>query len=296
MLLASTRIHLDSQALSELVSVFGGRLTGAQAASARLDGLSTIARPRGGALVPCSRVGFAGYAEPAVAQGAVLLVAEALSAHPRLVGLPAWVHPHPTAVIFELLARARVEDLSGPHGEGTVLAPTAVVLPGVRLGARVRVGHGAVLGAPGFGFMPGPGGYTHVPQLGGVVIEDDVWIGTNTTIDAGTLGPTVVRRGAKLDSHVHVGHNCDVGADALLCAQVGLAGSVVVGAGCVLGGQVGVADHVHIGAGARVAAKSGVIGDVPEGAVVGGYPAVRRAKWLRGLAALYRRAKQRSPH
>jgi len=197
-------------------------------------------------------------------------------------------------IVAELLREAEVDDLTTPPGEGTVVAPTAVVYPGVRLGARVRVGPGAVIGAPGFGFLPrADGAYEHIPQLGGVVIEDDVWIGACCTIDAGTLGPTWVRRGAKLDSHVHVGHNSEVGEDALLCAQVGLAGSVVVGGSCVLGGQAGVADHVHVGARARVAAKSGVIGDIAAGAVVGGYPAVERAKWLRGLAVSYRRARSK---
>jgi UDP-3-O-[3-hydroxymyristoyl] glucosamine N-acyltransferase len=130
-----------------------------------------------------------------------------------------------------------------------------------------------------------------VPQLGGVVIEDDVYIGALCTVDAGTLGPTIIRRGAKLDAHVHVGHNAEVGEGALLCAQTGLAGSVVIGRGAVLGGQVGVADHCRIGDGAKIAAKSGVIGDVPAGATYAGYPAIERMRWLRGLARGLRRGR-----
>jgi UDP-3-O-[3-hydroxymyristoyl] glucosamine N-acyltransferase len=116
-----------------------------------------------------------------------------------------------------------------------------------------------------------------------------VAIGPLVTVDAGTLAPTIVRRGAKLDAHVHVGHNCDIGEGTLVAAQCGFAGSVRVGKGVLIGGQAGFADHVTVGDGARVAAKSGVIGDVPAGAVFAGYPAVPRARWLRGLAAMYRR-------
>jgi UDP-3-O-[3-hydroxymyristoyl] glucosamine N-acyltransferase len=120
------------------------------------------------------------------------------------------------------------------------------------------------------------------------VIENDVAIGPLSTIDAGTLSPTRIRHGAKLDAHVHVGHNSEIGPGAILAAQCGIAGSVRVGAGVLVGGQVGIADHVVVGDGARIAAKSGVIGDVPAGATFAGYPAVPRLRWLRALARLYR--------
>ena len=113
-------------------------------------------------------------------------------------------------------------------------------------------------------------------------------MGPLSTVDAGTLAPTRLRRGAKLDAQCHVGHNCDIGEDTIVAAQSGFAGSVTVGRGVLVGGQVGVADHVTIGDFARIAAKSGVIGDVPPRAVVAGYPAVPRVRWLRALAHLYR--------
>jgi UDP-3-O-[3-hydroxymyristoyl] glucosamine N-acyltransferase len=157
----------------------------------------------------------------------------------------------------------------------------------VRIGARVVVGAGAVIGRPGFGWATGPRGeVTRIPQLGGVWIEDDVEIGPLVTIDAGTLAPTVVGRGAKLDAHVHVGHNVAVGPGALVAAQSGFAGSVRIGARVRVGGQAGVADHARVGEGAQIAAKAGVIGDIPAGAIVAGYPAVNRARWLRGVARM----------
>jgi UDP-3-O-[3-hydroxymyristoyl] glucosamine N-acyltransferase len=151
------------------------------------------------------------------------------------------------------------------------------------------IGANSVIGRPGFGWATGEGGSVRaIPQLGGVFIEDGAVIGSLCTIDAGTLSPTIIGRRAKLDAQVHVGHNVRIGEDTIIAAQCGFAGSVYVGSGVLIGGQVGVADHVTIGDRARIAAKSGVIGDIPPGAVVAGYPAVARARWLRGLAHLYR--------
>ena len=196
----------------------------------------------------------------------------------------------PTAVVGPgavILAGARI-------GPGARIEPNAVVYGGADIGARVVVGAGAVVGRPGFGWAPGPDGtMVRVPQLGGVRIEDDAEIGPLATVDAGTLGPTVIGRGAKLDAHVHVGHNVQVGKGAMVAAQAGFAGSVEIGAGALVGGQAGVADHVRVGAGARIAAKAGVIGDVPPGAVVAGYPAVARERWLRATAHALRATAER---
>jgi UDP-3-O-[3-hydroxymyristoyl] glucosamine N-acyltransferase len=188
----------------------------------------------------------------------------------------------------ELLDQALVPDEPAVMGEACSIAPSAVLGPRVVLGARVVIGAGAVVGHPGFGWAFGADGAVRpVPQLGGVVIEDDVVIGPLSTVDAGTLGPTRVRRGAKLDAHVHVGHNTEIGEGTIVAAQCGFAGSVKIGRGVLVGGQAGIADHVVVGDGARIAAKSGVIGDVPAGLTVAGYPAMPRMRWLRSLARLH---------
>ena len=207
-----------------------------------------------------------------------------------------WVHRHPAWAMARVLAsHGAALDVAPSTSPDLHLGPHVHLGPRVVIGQRVRIGASSVIGGAGFGWAVGPGGERiHVPQLGGVVIEDDVWIGPLVTIDAGTLGPTILRRGVKLDAQVHVGHNCEIGEGTVVAAQCGFAGSVRLGRGVLVGGQVGVADHVVVGDGARIAAKSGVIGDVPAGAVVAGYPAVPRGKWLRGLAALYRRRAGRS--
>lgn len=169
------------------------------------------------------------------------------------------------------------------------IGPNAVIYPGVKLGDRVTVGAGAVVGRPGFGWVTGPdGAVKRMPQPGGVVVENDVEIGALVTVDAGTLHPTLLGSGCKLDAHVHVGHNVQIGAGTLVAAQAGFAGSSKLGRGVLVGGQAGVADHVRVGDGARLAGKAGVIGDVPEGTTVAGYPAVERLRWLRAIAKTMR--------
>jgi UDP-3-O-[3-hydroxymyristoyl] glucosamine N-acyltransferase len=161
----------------------------------------------------------------------------------------------------------------------------AVVREGVRIGDDVRLQPGAVIGGDGFGYLPdGQGGLEAIPQSGTVILEDGVEIGANTTIDRAAVGATRVRRGAKIDNLVMVGHGCDVGEFALLAGQVGLSGSTKIGARARLGGQVGAAGHLTIGAGAQVAAQSGVPNDVAPGAVVGGSPAIEIGRYRRVLA------------
>ena len=239
---------------------------------------------------------------------------------PRLPAGNRWLHAHAEWALAELLDG--VDQVSPPNdlralahveagaevASSAVLGPGAVVLSGARVGAgasigpnaviygrvvigqRVSVGAGAVIGRPGFGWVTGPEGRVRrMPQLGGVVIEDDAEIGALATVDAGTLAPTRIGAGAKLDAHVHVGHNVEIGAGCLVAAQSGFAGSVVLESGVLVGGQVGVKDHVRVGAGARLAAKSGVIGDVPSGETVAGFPAVPRLRWLRAMARLLAR-------
>lgn len=247
-----------------------------------------------GELAPLLTARYVEDAAEAISRGALLLVDEALAAREDVASLPGWFHPHAAWALAEVLDGAAAPETEPLVGEGCRIAHGAVLMPRVRLGKRVTIEPGAVIGAPGFGWATGPGGRTRaIPQLGGVVIEDDVHIGALCTIASGTLSPTIIRRGAKLDAQVHVAHNCDVGEDTIIAAQSGLAGSVIVGNGVLVGGQVGIADHLRIGDGARVAAKSGVIGDVAAGSTVAGYPAVERHRWLRGLAELYRLASQR---
>jgi UDP-3-O-[3-hydroxymyristoyl] glucosamine N-acyltransferase len=158
-------------------------------------------------------------------------------------------------------------------GEGCVIYPHVSLRDGVRLGRHVVIHAGAVLGADGFGFAFDGSAHRKVPQVGGVLIEDDVEIGANTTIDRATFGDTIVRRGTKIDNLVQVGHNVEVGEHSLLAAQVGVSGSSRLGRGVVLAGQVGVADHATVGDGVIAAAQSGIPSDVEAGAKVWGTPA-----------------------
>jgi UDP-3-O-[3-hydroxymyristoyl] glucosamine N-acyltransferase len=155
-------------------------------------------------------------------------------------------------------------------GEDSVLHPHVVLRDGVRLGRRVVVHAGAVLGADGFGYTPDGGRHAKIPQVGGVLVEDDVEIGANTTIDRATLGATVVRRGTKIDNLVQVAHNVEIGEDCIVAAQTGIAGSSRIGRGAVLAGQVGIGDHVTVGEGAMLGAQSGVAQDVAPGAKLTG--------------------------
>ncbi|HXG47975.1 MAG TPA: UDP-3-O-(3-hydroxymyristoyl)glucosamine N-acyltransferase, partial [Methylomirabilota bacterium] len=159
-------------------------------------------------------------------------------------------------------------------GEGTRLYPNAVVYPGCQIGRRVRIHAGAIVGADGFGYVLDQGVHRKIPQVGNVVIHDDVEIGANSTIDRAALGSTVVGRGTKIDNLVQVGHNCVLGQHVILCGQVGLSGSTRVGNYTVLAGQAGVAGHVTIGNGVTIGAQSGVMTDIPDGGKWLGSPAV----------------------
>ena len=171
-------------------------------------------------------------------------------------------------------------------GDGTVLFPNVTVYAGAVLGERVIVHSGARIGVDGFGYVSEGGAPVKVPQVGGCVIEDDVEIGANCTIDRGSIGRTVVGAGSKLDNLVHIGHNVVIGPRSMLVAQVGVAGSTRTGEGVAMGGQAGVSGHLKVGAGARIGAQAGVIGDVAPGQVVSGYPARDHKSYLRAMARL----------
>lgn len=282
---ATLHARFTPRAVGSLARAVGGDAAAVEAR--RVAGVCPIDAPVEGALAPLVSPRWLPFARAASDAGATLLVAAELRERAELAGLAVWLHPRAVVAMVDVLDLCEPRREPPVVGEGCDVHPSAVLAPGVVLGARVRVGPGSVLGQPGFGWVPSDRGLRHVPQLGGVVVEDDVWIGSLTTIDAGTLAPTRVRRGARIDSQVHVGHNADIGEHAVLCGKVGLAGSVRIGRGAVLGGAVGVGDHVCVGEGARVAGGSGVIGDVPAGSEYAGYPAMPRTRWLRGVAVGY---------
>lgn len=146
-------------------------------------------------------------------------------------------------------------------GERCLLYPNVTIYQGCRLGSSVTIHAGSVIGADGFGFAPNQEGYEKIPQIGIVVIEDNVEIGANTCIDRSTMGQTVIRRGVKLDNLIQVAHNCEVGENTVMSAQVGLAGSTKVGAWCMVGGQVGFAGHISVADKTFIGAQSGLISD-----------------------------------
>ncbi|HEY6562533.1 MAG TPA: UDP-3-O-(3-hydroxymyristoyl)glucosamine N-acyltransferase [Polyangiaceae bacterium] len=306
--------------LRELVARFGGVLDpslGDRQVDRVLSAASLAGRPApsssGRALVLWTSPR---HVLPALPEDASCLCSPPLAE--RAAATPRWVHTHALWVVSELLAGAPGDrefrgSLAEPEpagriaadviiepgaviheqaciGAGSRIGPNAVIYAGVEIGRRVDIGAGAVIGRAGFGFTESPNReLVRVPHLGGVVIEDDVEVGALCTVDAGVLSATRLGRGVKLDAHVHVAHNVEIGAHARVAAQSGFAGSVVLEARVLVGGQSGVADHVRVGEGAELAAKSGVIGDIPAGLTVAGFPAVPRQHWLRAMASLLRR-------
>jgi len=194
----------------------------------------------------------------------------------------------------------------GPYviiGENCRIYPRATLYRGTRLGDRVVVHAGAVLGADGFGYVRDKttGAYTQFPQQGTLVIEDDVEIGANSTIDRGALRQTRIGRGTKIDNLIHVGHNCDIGEDVILVALTGISGSSTVGNGAVIAGQVGIGDHVKIGPGVILVGQAGVFScsrvtneGLRPGTVLFGTPARPLRQVLREQAVLARLAKKQA--
>jgi UDP-3-O-[3-hydroxymyristoyl] glucosamine N-acyltransferase len=229
------------------------------------------------------------YREDGGAQGTI---------HPE-AALEDGVRVEPGAVVG---ARAEI-------GRGTVIAAGAVVGEGVAIGRdcyigpqatvqhalignRVIVHPGVRIGQDGFGFAMGPQGHMKVAQIGRVIIQDDVEIGANTTIDRGANRDTVIGEGTKIDNQVQIGHNVKIGRHCVIVAQVGISGSARLGDFVAIGGQSGVNGHVHIGDGAQIAAVSVVHGDVPAGARWGGVPAKPVGEWFREMGALRRLAQK----
>jgi UDP-3-O-[3-hydroxymyristoyl] glucosamine N-acyltransferase len=189
------------------------------------------------------------------------------------IGRSVTIHPH--AVLYPGVVL----------GDDVVLHAHVVVRENCRLGDRVVVQNGSVVGSDGFGFAPQEdGAYYKIPQSGAVIVEDDVEIGAGATIDRAAVGNTRIRRGAKLDNLVQVGHGSEVGENSVLAAQTGLAGSTRIGKKVMAAGQVGFAGHLNVGDGAVFTAQTGVPHDVPAGAVMSGYPAMANVNWRRSVA------------
>jgi UDP-3-O-[3-hydroxymyristoyl] glucosamine N-acyltransferase len=182
-------------------------------------------------------------------------------------------------------------------GDGVVIGDDSTIGPGASLvcclvGARVIVHAGARIGQDGFGFALSAQEHVKVPQLGRVIIGDDVEIGANTTIDRGAGPDTVIGAGTKIDNLVQIAHNVELGRGCVVVAQVGISGSTKIGDFVMLGGQAGLTGHLRIGSGAKIAAQAGVMRDIEPGVTVGGSPAVPMREWLRSVALLSRLAKK----
>jgi UDP-3-O-[3-hydroxymyristoyl] glucosamine N-acyltransferase len=268
-------------------------------------------RSAAGALVAPPGLDLSGRAVIRVAQpyAAIAVIVRVLFPEPILapgihptahVADSARVSPRATVGAFTLVGeRSAVEDgavlhahvFVGPDcrvGEESVLHPHVVLRASVSLGRRVIVHPGSVLGADGFGYVFDGQAHRKIPQVGRVVVEDDVEIGANVTVDRATLGETVIERGTKIDNLVQIGHNTVVGANTIIVAQVGIAGSCRIGRGVVMAGQVGVADHTTVGDGARLGSQAGVHRDVPAGAGMIGTPAMEGDRGRRAFAAIGR--------
>ncbi len=173
-------------------------------------------------------------------------------------------------------------------GDDSILYPNVTVREGCVVGRRVIIHSGAVLGSDGFGYVQHEGRHHKIPQLGGVLVEDDVELGANVTVDRAAFGRTVIGRGTKVDNLVQIGHNVTIGPDSILVAQVGIAGSTRLGSHVVVGGQAGLADHLQIGDRVMIAAQAGVSRSLTDGQVVSGTPAMAHDLSLRVHALIQR--------
>ena len=165
-------------------------------------------------------------------------------------------------------------------GDNVSIGDNCIFFAGVKIYSETVIGNncnfhsGCVVGSDGFGFAPTEEGtYNKIPQIGNVIIEDDVEIGANTTIDRATLGITLIRKGVKLDNHIQIAHNVEIGENTVIAAQTGIAGSTKIGSNCLIGGQVGIAGHLTIGNNVRVQAQSGIGKNIPDGEIIQGSPA-----------------------
>ena len=179
-------------------------------------------------------------------------------------------------------------------GDNVKIGSNCIIYPGVKIyhncviGNNVIIHAGTVIGSDGFGFAPQNGEYVKIAQIGNVVVEDNVEIGANTTIDRATLGSTIIKRGAKLDNLIQVAHNVEIGESTVMAAQVGVAGSTKVGKHCMIGGQVGFAGHITIGDNVNIGAQSGIPNNVDSKSNLLGYPAIPAKEFARQVVMMKR--------
>ncbi len=236
---------------------------------------------------------LAGLHPPAPVTGGVAAGAQVAAS--AKVAPSAWIGPY--AVIGEGAVIGERCSI-GPHcvvedgarlGDDCRLQARVVICRGVSIGARCMFKPGAVIGGDGFGYAPDVDGYVKVTHVGGARLGNDVEVGSNSTIDRGTIEDTVIEDGVKLDNQVQVGHNCRIGAHTVIAGCVGISGSTTIGSRCMIGGAVGIAGHLEIGDGVIVTGYSLVSHSLPgPGMYSSGMPAIESAKWRRAVARLHR--------
>lgn len=244
-----------------------------------------------------------------IPHGAWSLAANALHRPVQHAGEGPAVHPTVRLEDGVIVSPGAIIGAGAEIGRGTRIGPGAVVGPGVAIGRdcligprtvigfaligdRVKIYSGAVIGEAGFGATAGLGGVIDIPQLGRVILQDNVTIGANSCVDRGAWEDTVVGENTKLDNLVHIAHNVRVGRNCVMAAYTGISGSVTIGDGAAFGGRAGVADHVTIGDGAQLAAAAGLFRDVPAGETWAGLPAQPSRDWFREIAWIRKSMKQ----
>ncbi len=299
----------QSKTLKELAEFLGGTVRGDEACrvnglapleAAGADKITFLANPKYAAKVATTGAGAVLMAPGGESYGRnVIEVANPYLCFAKLLTL-FYVQPHaPRGVLPEATIGSGValgEDISVYPGavlypgvvigDDTTVHANAVIRERCRIGRRCVIQPGAVIGSDGFGYAPDGRSYYPIPQIGIVVLEDDVEIGANSCIDRAALEVTLVKRGTKVDNLVQIAHNCQIGEDTMLCSQVGISGSARIGNHVTLTGQVGVAGHLTIGDNVMVGAKSGVPSSLEANAGYSGIPALPHKQWLRSMAVV----------